>query len=150
MEVTISTLEEFTKKMTRSGYSRRQMREIMEAGVKGYHNKLRRNMVHRNVTKIQDNRELRLILAKSTWYLPKTREEDLGPSITHRGGGKGRRKEGSDVKQKGRNPFAPVAPIFVPRTKEGSLVNKLREVEERLGKLGPKNMPKLKLVEEGG
>ena len=49
-----------------------------------------------------------------------------------------------------RNPYQPVAPLFVPRTQEGKLVTRLREVQENLSKMGPKLMPRVKLVEEGG
>ena len=43
-----------------------------------------------------------------------------------------------------------MAPLFVPRTQEGRLITKLREVQESLNKLGTRAMPKIKLVEEGG
>ena len=47
LETRISILEEFHMKLARSRYSREQIRQIMEAGLKGYHSKLRRGLVHR-------------------------------------------------------------------------------------------------------
>ena len=49
-----------------------------------------------------------------------------------------------------RNLYALVAPLFVPRTQDGTLVRRMREVEEGLAKFSHKLMPKIKMVEQGG
>ena len=43
-----------------------------------------------------------------------------------------------------------MAPLFVPRTQDGTLIRRIREVEEGLTNLGHKMMPKFKMVEQGG
>merc|ERR1712082_148964 len=63
-------------KLSRSGYSREQTRQIIEAGIKGYHNKSSRGLVHRRLSTIQEGREIRKILEKSMWYLPKRRSTE--------------------------------------------------------------------------
>ena len=165
-EIVDRTLEEFTAKMLDSGYSRVQTRTVMEAGIKGFYAKLERGSVRRPVHMIQEGRELRKILEKSTWYLPRERQDPLdGTRDGQTPGGEGapgRSRRWSrqspyrgvggpqDQHQKSRNPFAPVAPIFIPRTQGGALINVLRGVETRLAGLGGKVMPRLKLVEQGG
>ncbi len=61
LETRLKILEEFHLKLTRSGYSRQQVRQVVEAGLKGYHSKLRRGQVHRQLSTIQNNREIRKI-----------------------------------------------------------------------------------------
>merc|ERR1712239_83992 len=53
-----------------------QARAIMDAGLRGFRNKLARSQVHRPISTIQHNRELRRILEKSTWFMPKEREDE--------------------------------------------------------------------------
>ena len=67
----------------------------------------------------------------------------------------GRRRRGlySNTKPKTRNPFAPIAPVFIPRTQGGALIDTLCRVEERLTNTGSgrkSTTPKLKLVEQAG
>ena len=107
-------LEEYTQKLKDSGYNRKQVREIMSAGIRNFERKKRRGLVHRTLETIQWDREVRKILEKGTWYRDKERdtEEDgrsLGPL---RFSGQGRRKPRPQV----RNKHQPVAPLFVPRT----------------------------------
>merc|ERR1712082_121659 len=96
---------------------------------------------------------------KSTWFMPKEREdeEEAAPppprrraEELHKGPGRHHRAPGPHHQPGKRNPYAPVAPLFIPRTQDGALVRRMREMEEDLAKLGPKLMPKLKMVEQGG
>ena len=153
-------LGELASKLKRSGYNRKQTREIMEAGIKGYHSKLSRGQVNRPALVIQDNREIRKVLEKSTWYLPRVRGDEqqegrAATGATRRPGwrGPGRRpgvRPLTTNQSVRRNPFAPVAPMFVPRTQGGTLITVMRGIEERLASLGPKMMPRKKMVEKGG
>ena len=152
MEVKTEILEAFHLKLTRSGYSREQVRQVVEAGISGFHNKYRRGLVHRQIGEIQGDREIRKILEQSTWYLPKPRQEG---EETHTqgsgfGAGRGRKYRAPNP----RNPYAPKAPLFIPRTNNGALIERLRRVEEGLTKRGTKSskssIPKIKLVEQAG
>ena len=59
-------LEKFSTKLTRSGYSRVQSKIILESSIRGFKNKLARSQVHRPISEIQFNRELKKILEKPT------------------------------------------------------------------------------------
>ena len=67
----MKNFSDFQDKLRRSGYNREQARLIMESGIKGFHAKWRRGEIHRPVTAIQQGGEIRKILDKSTWYLPR-------------------------------------------------------------------------------
>lgn len=79
LQVDLDILNTFHKKLTRSGYHREQVRIIIESGITGFANKQRRGQTHRSPNEIQMDRELRKILEKSSWYLPKQRQEDTKP-----------------------------------------------------------------------
>ena len=96
LSTTLDILSNFSTKLTRSGYSREQVRQILESGIKGFHSKLRRGLVHRPVTIIQQDREIRRILEKSTWYLPREKSTEESGS-THRLGAQGKFQEGSQL-----------------------------------------------------
>ena len=151
LDTKLEILEEFHRKLTRSGYSRVQVRQVMEAGIKGYHNKLSRGLVHRQLSTIQENREIRKILEKSTWYLPKTRASEESPGTPSTGWGPGGRRR-KTAPGRTRNPFAPKAPLFIPRTHNGALIERLRQVEEGLTtRRGSRtSIPRVKLVEQAG
>ena len=108
----------------RSGYSREQTREILESGIKGFFSKFRKGRIHRPQEVIQQGGEISKILEKSTWYLPREGQNDE-PEQEHTGSGPKpghRRGRGKWTKSRTgtRNPFAPVAPIFIPRTHGGA------------------------------
>ena len=79
-----------------------------------------RAQVHRPISEIQFNRELKKIMEKSTWFLPSEREEEDATAPGRRTGelhmGPGRskkkKKSGPQPKPGKRNPYAPVAPLF--------------------------------------
>lgn len=49
-----------------------------------------------------------------------------------------------------KNPYTTMALLFIPSNQEGILVTKMKEMEEKLLRLGSKKMPGLKLVEQTG
>ena len=134
---------------------------ILESRIKGFKNKLARAQVHRPISEIQFNRELKKVLEKSTWFMPREREQEdatapaRGPGELHKGPGtfkkKSARRGAKPTNQPGkRNPYASVAPLFVPRTQDGTHVRRMREVEVGLSKFSRSMMPRFKLVDQGG
>ena len=98
---------------------------------------------------IQQDREIRKVLVKSTWYLPRERHVESDPTPNPGWGYRGGSRKGRSTSTT--NPYAPKAPLFVPRTHNGALIGKLRQVEERLsGQGGKLTTARLELVEQAG
>ena len=79
-------VDAFSAKLTRSGYSKQQVRTVIESGLKGYQNKLARcakkgEMLHRPATSTATSRNRKKLLGKTNWFKKaesKDRNEHLG------------------------------------------------------------------------
>ena len=130
MERRIEILETFSRKMKRSGYSRDQRKEIVQSGLTGYERKLRNakregRELHRDARSTIGLRYRKKILAKTSWYKArqKEEEEDGGEREKSRSG-KGREEKPSQSD--------PVSIMFTPRTPGGELTGRLREEEAKI------------------
>ena len=66
-------VDAFSAKLTRSGYSKQQVRTVIESGLKGYQNKLARcakkgKMLHRPATSTAASRNRKKLLGKTNWF----------------------------------------------------------------------------------
>ena len=72
-EVRDDIVDAFSAKLTRSGYSKQQVRTVIESGLKGYQNKLARcakkgKMLHRQATSTAASRNRKKLLGKTNWF----------------------------------------------------------------------------------
>ena len=121
------------------------------SGLKGYENRRRREKeggtpIHRPKHSTQRGRDIRKMMEKNNWYkkTPDTNVEDQHRTQSPSGQGSGR--PGLRHKQQLQAKIAPTAVMFIPRTPEGKLLTRLREIEHKLSGI---SRP-VRLVEEAG
>ena len=139
-------LENFLSKMEKSGYSRRQRREILMSGLKGYETKKRKaeeqgREIHRSGAATLTQRYRKKLTAKTNWY--KKKQGEASPDQAECG----KKRKFAERNRKDAEEKSPTAVIFVPRTPEGELAQRLREAEQELQKFC---YSKVKIVEETG
>ena len=83
MKYRIEVLNKFHVKMKRSGYSQRQVAEIMTAGLLGHTRKMRqRHKRHRRGHETEGERRMKRLTGKTSWYKKrqnkKERQETTG------------------------------------------------------------------------
>ena len=146
-------LEIFAEKMSRSGYSRRTVQDIMVAGLKGYETKLRKAKsehrgIHRSSRDTQNKRIKNKLLGKTTWYKNK---KNKGEGCPKQGRAQEKMRKGGYRRGGNKENDAEDTPIsavmFVPRTHNGELATRLRQAESEIQKVGK---TKVKIVEETG
>ena len=146
-------LEVFAEKMSRSGYSRKTIQEILVAGLKGYEAKrrtakLENRGIHRSSRDTQNKRIKNKLLGKTTWYKKKKKK---GEGYTNQGGFKEKMRNGryrrGDRKENEEEDTPISAVMFVPRTHRGELATRLRQAESDIQKVGK---TRVKIVEETG
>ena len=158
-------IDNFTKKLTRSGYTYQQTKNIIEAGLKGYEAALERartgkRKLHCNAKEGASKRYRKKLMAKSQWFKDKKTtteakdEKHAGPCLQTAPGGGGlpnqagkksdKTKEKKDI---GKNQKPTTTVLFVPQTPGGELARRLRAAENELSALG---CGKVKIVEKGG
>ena len=78
-----ATMEKFCDKMSLSGYSRKEVKEIMRSGITGYERQLARSVkegggdLHRDSAKGIMKRRIKKVAEKRNWY-KKRRSTELG------------------------------------------------------------------------
>ena len=138
-------IEKFIKKLRRSGYDEKQIRNIVESGLKGYQSKLERSIVegrdlHRDDKSTAGSRFKKKLLAKSNWFKKGTKK-DQGNKVHN-----GTCKPPGQRERKRKN-IPPATVFFVPRTPNGELATLLREAEQDIAKL---TGDRIKIVEKSG
>ena len=143
----IEVVDNYTRKLKTSGYTRVQAKEIIISGLRGFEAKVERAKGGKRpfYRKARDTLRLRIkkkLLEKTSWY---RKRKDKEP------------KNKKEKPRSNRNPVEKTelnqgdieikAVMFVPRTKNGELARKLREKEMELGKL---TGFRLKIVERAG
>ena len=128
--------------MKRSGYNRCQVKEITESGLVGYERKLDKarkegREIHREASDTIRTRQKKKLLAKTTWYKKKEKNEKNENR-------KGRMK--GDTRQQC-NTTPVVSVLFVPKTEGGELARRLRKEEEIISKI---TGDKIKIQERSG
>ena len=141
-------MSRFAMKMWLSGYNKRERKEILVAGLKGFKRledleEQGRRSINRSR---RENYEARLLAkygAKSNWY--KGRK---GDRETMERGGKGKRGKGDREKKKVEAERKVEAVLFVPATPEGELARLIQEGDDKIREgTGEK---RIKVVERGG
>ena len=76
-EIKDNILLEMAKRLRRSGYKSKQIKDIISSGIKGYTRKWGNGEArHRRGKDTEDSRRLRKLVGKSTWYKSKTTDMD--------------------------------------------------------------------------
>ena len=150
----VQVLEDWIKKMKRSGYSVIQMREIVESGLKSYVRKSRKakeegRPMNRMGKETLKSRNIKKLKNKMTWFKEKKREEEeeRGQEVQ---GGTGNKYERSGrhqgIKQQGKTEIS--VPVFVPTTAGDTLKRRLLEEEGKMQEMG--FTTRVKVIEEAG
>ena len=122
-----AVIEKFVEKLEKSGYSKKQRREIVLAGLQGYESKKRkaemsRSELHRDGEATAGGRMTKKLLSKTSWYKQKTdKESKEKPALKRMREAKTRSKRSEN------NEKPPSAVLFVPRTPGGELAIRFRE-----------------------
>ena len=118
-------VDNFVKKMYRSGYGTEEIVNITKAGLIGYERKLQRAKkdnkgVHRLARESLGTRYSKKLLSKTNWYKSKKQGEKSKGNCS---------AKNQKVKPEDKIENEPIAVLFVPRTRNGELVTLLREKE---------------------
>ena len=139
-------IEKYILRLRRSGYSKKQVENIIISGLKGYETKkekARKNnkVLHRSAmsTKLQRHRDK--LMEKSTWFRKEKKRDEKDPTDE-----KPSWRQGGMEKVEGTN-SQPITVLFVPRTKGGELASKIRKAETELESI---TGYKVKIVERSG
>ena len=149
----LQVVEVFTQRMLGCGYSRNQTRHCITSGLISYEKRKKaalesKKSIYRSFQEVSENREVRKLVEKTTWYLDKdTKPTQNFPSTARPGRLAGSRKVSLNKPQQ---KSQPVSVLFAPRTQAGSLLSALRQVEQSLQQACPKKYKRIKIVEEGG
>ena len=182
-EARVKVLDRFCQKMRNSGYRTQQMRTVLIGGLKCYEKRLAQSKLdreskgwralHESAMASQGARTKKKLLAKSTWFKNKQKEEDTEKVGNGGQQGQNRRDNGAGGK-KGKNgrtekrekewrqqrerqtdgqkeakkvDMEATSVFFVDQTKNGGLAKELRALEDRLALL---TGFRVKVVEAGG
>ena len=159
-EEKIQVADKFTLQLKNSGYGRQECREIVMSGVKSW---LRRHQrrekegtgFYRSAAKTLHGRIKKKLIDKTTWYLPRSSEEDekLAPDMEENRNGKVQMRRGKKRKvqeestEPGRGTRDIKSVMFCPYTTKGELAKQLRQGEEELYNL---TGYRIKVVEQVG
>ena len=164
-------VENFIKRLQISGYSVKQVKEIIESGLKGYESKKERSEkegkpLYRAAKKSLASRQKKKLLGKTNWYKDKKtkmclKDGKTADPVTLCEKGKPKKMCQKDGKlppvktnqqdgssQEGRKVQPKtISVLFVPRTENGELARRLRQAEEEMSAI---TGDKIKIVERAG
>ena len=148
-------IETFITKMRVSGYRQDQIKRIVEAGLKGYQNKLEKarksgQEIHRSSKSTEKQRFVKKLLDKNNWFRKKrsrleSDEDEAG--IKNYDGPKQKAKFVRKVEGKKNENSNPITVLFVPKTPGGELARRLKEAEAEIEKI---TGDRVKVVEKAG
>ena len=126
-------VENFCSKLEDSGYSRRQIKDIVESGLVGYSRRVSRQagVRHRKGESTKKSRIKKKFTGKKNWF--KWKRKDGEKTKVERKGSESRKGEKKECRKGGKKrEKQPSSVLFVPRTKGGKLSTLLREKEKEL------------------
>ena len=138
-------IENYIDRLAVSGYSKAQIREIVQSGLLGYQTKLIKaekagENLHRGAASTLAQRQKKKLLEKVTWYKKKKRKNGDRDDQEKRGGRR--------INRNGKSPPPPIVSVlFIPKTHGGELAMRLRQAEEEVSAL---TGDKVKIVERSG
>ena len=146
----VQILDNFQDKLERSGYSNRQIAEIMNAGILGHTRKIRqRPERHRKGSETEGQRRLKHLTGRTSWYKIRKRKQERQEIARQN-----RKKDKTDKTESSRKDkkietenLTPSSVLFIDRTEGGILAKRLKEKERELNKVSKK---KVKIVEKNG
>ena len=143
-------LENVTNQLKNSGWERRDAREIIVSGYKGWERRVERRLeesggIYRSAANSLTSRARKKLTGKVEWFKntkKRKREDDEGREDRKKSKIVGRVK-----KDTGREDARTVSVMFVPYTPEGELLRRLKEAEEEVAN---QTGIKIKMVEKAG
>ena len=141
MKERIAIIDEYSEQLLASGYSQKQTKSIIEAGLLGYEKLVKRAekgkaVLHRSAAEGAGERKRKKLLRKGNWFTKKIKKQ-LKPSFKKT---QNKQTESSEEKD-----FTTV--LFVNQTPNGILAKRLQKVENDISKL---TGDRVKIVERGG
>ena len=141
----LKVVDDYTQKLTNSGYRGEQLRRIIANGIKGYEGRRRRciregRKLHRSSVDSQGARITKKLLSKTNWF-KKRRKGDRDPKEKQQGG-----REGAHKIAKGREQSVKSV-LFVEQSPGGELAKRMREA---LRSMEPTMGFRIKVVERCG
>ena len=158
-EEMMAIIDHFTAQLRNSGYNRREAREIVVSGIKGWVRRHERRKVegagfYRSAGSTLKTRIKKKLLSKANWYKTNQSEQVEADKEESQSNGDGRGRKRKNPGKGDEEPASKVAKVsavkavmFCPYTEGGVLAKKLREAEEELESLTGYRM---KIVERGG
>ena len=152
----LQKIEQFIKELKNSGYRRKQSRELVIAGIKGWETKIKKRKrqgipFYRPAQTTVETRLRKELLEKENWYKEKENKDPENES--HRKkirleGNRSRRSNGNHhkkIQKTQKNEIKSI--IFVPHTNNSELAQELRKKEETIANI---TGDKVKIVEKAG
>ena len=154
-------VEQFVKRLKISGYGDKQVKDIIESGLKGYESKKERaekegRPLYRAARSSLASRQKKKLLGKTNWYKEKKKlDQKAGrskPANIGENQGQTRKKKEQGDQLGGEQKESKVQPktisvLFVPRTDNGELAARLRRAEEEVSVI---TGDRIKIVERAG
>ena len=139
-EERVKVVNEYSDNVRASGYSAKQTKKLVEAGLTGYERKLRKaesegRFIHRSASDGVESRQRKKLLGREEWFLDKKKEE----TMTNR-----RKKRSYNPKTKSPNTESV---LFVCQTRHGQLAKRLQQVEDNIAQVTGN---RVKVVERSG
>ena len=158
-ETRTGVVNDYCRRLLRSGYGKDQVRQIVVAGLSGYQRivglaECGKTAIHRSAVSTARSRQVKKLTGKSTWFLDrKDQSEGTDQEPQEEAGrlhqGDHARKTGIKKANAAQNntKVNTLTVLFVPQTPHGELAARLRQAEEELSKLVKY---KVKVVEKSG
>ena len=142
----VEVLNTFCRRMCDSGYYRDQIRHCIVSGLTTYEKRREkaRDSIFRSFETMNQNRNIKQMVLKTTWYLDKPKPDAL-PSVPT---GLRRGKKGGLSKEQMKH--QPASVLFAPRTEGGKHLSLLRATETTIGQGRFSKYRRMKIVEDGG
>ena len=156
-------VEKFMQNMRRSGYDEKQRKETLKAGLLGYYRMRKREklgirLVNRGRKEGEEERMIKKMIGKATWYKEKKKEVERRYEMEKRRDEKRNEKRESkdeersegknerEDKAKGKEEYGTV--LFVPYTPRSELAKRMQKEENKFAKLH--KTKKMKIVKRAG
>ena len=147
-----AVVDSYAARLLRSGYPREKVKQMIEAGLKGYekiveNERLGKGKIHRNGASTANSRYKKKLTGKSSWYLTKQNDEVEEPDKDNINSQPSRPQSGPAGGNSAKGEVPTTTVLFVPHTYGGELATRMRMAEAGLQTLLG---TKVKIVEKNG
>merc|ERR1711911_527563 len=139
----VKIVDDYIETLNVSGYSEKEIKEIIESGLTGFVRKVERLRkagvpFHRPATTTLQSRIKKKLLEKTNWYKQKPKDKE---------GQNKKKKLSGKVATSLEDENTPVSVMFCPQTPHGELARRLREADKKLKEV---TKDAVKIVERAG